>query len=136
MALQSGAVDLADDLDPDSIQMAKGRIANFKVIERPSVNVGYLAMNTKKPILNNKLVRQAIGHAIDKETIIKTIFRAWPFRPRIPFRRASGAITTRSSITITVFRRPKIFWPRRVIPKGSTSSSGPCPFRGPICPSR
>jgi peptide/nickel transport system substrate-binding protein len=74
MALQSGAVDIVDDLDPDSIQMAKAN-PNFKTIERPSVNVGFLAMNTKRPIVNNKLVRQAINHAIDKQTIIKTIFR-------------------------------------------------------------
>jgi peptide/nickel transport system substrate-binding protein len=88
MALQSGAIDLADDLDPDSIQMAKNN-ANFKLIERPSVNVGYLSLNTQKPILNNKLVRQAIAHAIDKETIVKTIFRGLaipavnPFPPSI-----------------------------------------------------
>ena len=84
MALQSGAVDLADDLDPDSIQMAKGN-ANFKVIDQPSVNVGYLAMNTKKPILSNKLVRQAISHAIDKQTIVNTIFRGLAIPAKSPF---------------------------------------------------
>jgi peptide/nickel transport system substrate-binding protein len=84
MAVQSGAVDLADDLDPDSIQMAKGN-PNFKVIERPSVNVGYLAMNTKKPLLSNKLVRQAINHAIDKQTIINTIFRGLAIPAKSPF---------------------------------------------------
>jgi peptide/nickel transport system substrate-binding protein len=84
MALQSGAVDIADDLDPDSIQMAKAN-PNFKIIERPSVNIGYLAMNTKKPILNNKLVRQAIAHAIDKQTIIKTIFRGLAIPAMNPF---------------------------------------------------
>jgi peptide/nickel transport system substrate-binding protein len=88
MALQTGAIDIADDLDPDSIQMAKSN-PNFKVIEQPSVNVGYLAINTKKPILSNKQVRQAIAHAIDKQTIIKTIFRGLaipavnPFPPSI-----------------------------------------------------
>jgi peptide/nickel transport system substrate-binding protein len=84
MALQSGAIDIADDLDPDSIQMAKGK-ANFKSIERPSVNVGYLAMNTKRPILNNRLVRQAINHAIDKQTIIQTIFRGLAIAAKNPF---------------------------------------------------
>jgi len=84
MALQTGAVDIADDLDPDSIQMAKTN-PNFKVIEQPSVNVGYLAMNTKKPILSNKLVRQAISHSIDKQTIIKTIFRGLAIPAKSPF---------------------------------------------------
>ena len=84
MALQSGAVDIADDLDPDSIEMAK-RNPNFKLIDRPSVNVGYLAINTKKPILSNKLVRQAISHAIDKQTIINTIFRGLAIPAKSPF---------------------------------------------------
>jgi peptide/nickel transport system substrate-binding protein len=84
MALQSGAVDIADDLDPDSIEMAKSN-TNFKIIERPSVNVGYLAVNTKKPILSNKLVRQAISHAVDKQTIVKTIFRGLAIPAKNPY---------------------------------------------------
>ncbi len=84
MALQSGAIDIADDLDPDSIQMAKGN-PNFLILERPSVNIGYLAINTKKPILSNKLVRQAISHAIDKQTIVKTIFRGLAIPAKNPF---------------------------------------------------
>ncbi len=84
MALQSGAIDIADDLDPDSIEMAK-KNPNFAAIERPSVNIGYLALNTKRPILNNKLVRQAISHAIDKQTIIKTIFRGLAIPATNPF---------------------------------------------------
>ena len=84
MALQSGAIDIADDLDPDSIEMAK-KNPNFAVIERPSVNIGYLALNTKRPIVNNKLVRQAISHAIDKQTIIKTIFRGLAIPATNPF---------------------------------------------------
>jgi ABC-type transport system substrate-binding protein len=84
MALQSGAIDIADDLDPDSLQMAKGN-PNLKVMEQPSVNVGYLAMNTKKPLFSNKLVRQAVNHAIDKQTIIKTIFRGLAIPAKSPF---------------------------------------------------
>jgi peptide/nickel transport system substrate-binding protein len=84
MALQSGAVDIADDLDADSIQMAKKNTA-LAMVERPSVNVGYLAFNTKKPTLSNKLVRQAIAHAIDKETIVKTIFGGLAIAAKNPF---------------------------------------------------
>ena len=42
-------------------------------------------MNTKNRILNNKLVRQAITHAIDKQTIIKTIFRGLAIPAKNPF---------------------------------------------------
>ena len=72
-ALQSGAIDMTDDLDSDSINLVKNA-PNLAVIEKPSVNVGYLALNTEKPALKDVRVRKAISHAIDKETLIKTVF--------------------------------------------------------------
>ncbi len=84
MALQSGAIDIADDLDPDSINMVK-KNSKLAVIERPSVNVGYLALNTKKDALKNPMVRQAIAHAIDKATLVKTIFQGLAIPAKNPF---------------------------------------------------
>jgi ABC-type transport system substrate-binding protein len=84
MALQSGAIDIGDDLDPDSIILAK-QDPDLAVIERPSVNVGYLAMNTQKPALKDVNVRRAINHAIDKEVLIKTIFRGLAIPAKNPF---------------------------------------------------
>jgi hypothetical protein len=43
---------------------------NFKFIEQPSINVGYLAINTQKPILNNKLVRQAMCSLLLVEALL------------------------------------------------------------------
>jgi peptide/nickel transport system substrate-binding protein len=74
MALKTGAIDMVDDLDPDSINLVK-RDPNLALIERPGVNVGYLALNTEKPALKNVRVRRAINHAIDKERLIKTVFQ-------------------------------------------------------------
>jgi peptide/nickel transport system substrate-binding protein len=74
MALQSGAIDIADDLDPDSIALVK-RDANLVIKENASVNVGYIAMNTAKPYLADVRVRQAINHAIDKSVLIQTLFQ-------------------------------------------------------------
>ena len=84
MALQSGTVDIADDLDPDSIAMVK-KNPKLAVIERPSVNVGYLAFNTEKPRLKDPKVRQALSHAIDKDTLIKTIFAGLAIPAKNPF---------------------------------------------------
>ena len=84
MALQSGTVDIADDLDPDSVNLVK-KNPKFTVIERPSVNVGYLALNTEKPELKDARVRQAIIDAIDKNTLIKTIFQGLAVPAKNPF---------------------------------------------------
>jgi peptide/nickel transport system substrate-binding protein len=84
MALQSGTVDIADDLDPDSITLVK-QDPNLAVIESPSVNVGYLALNTEKPALKDARVRQAINHAIDKNVLIQTIFQGLAIPAKNPF---------------------------------------------------
>lgn len=74
MALQSGSIDIADDLDPDSISLVK-QDPNLVVKENASVNVGYIAINTAKPYLSDVRVRQAINHAIDKGMLINTLFQ-------------------------------------------------------------
>ncbi|SHF05018.1 peptide/nickel transport system substrate-binding protein [Desulfacinum infernum DSM 9756] len=84
MALQSGTVDIADDLDPDSIALVK-KDPNLEVIEKPSINIGYLALNTEKPALKDVRVRQAIAHAIDKDTLIKAIFQGLAIPAKNPF---------------------------------------------------
>ena len=84
MALQSGTVDIADDLDPDSIALVK-KNAKLAVIERPSINVGYLAFNTEKPRLKDPKVRQALTHAIDQGTLIKSIFAGLAIPAKNPF---------------------------------------------------
>lgn len=57
-------------------------IAHEKITEHPnltleavtSYNVSYLGFNTQKPPFDNKLVRQAISYAINKQAIIDTIY--------------------------------------------------------------
>jgi peptide/nickel transport system substrate-binding protein len=84
MALQSGTVDIADDLDPDSIAVVK-KDANLTVKECPSVNVGYVAINTAKPYLSDPRVRQAISHAIDKNVLIQALFQGLAVPAKNPF---------------------------------------------------
>ncbi|MCF8076201.1 MAG: ABC transporter substrate-binding protein [Desulfotignum sp.] len=84
MALQSGAVDIADDLDPDSIKLVE-KNSDLTMIKRPSVNVGYLALNTEKPYLKDPKVRIGLSHAIDKNTIIQAIFQGMAIPAKNPF---------------------------------------------------
>ena len=83
-ALQSGSIDMTDDLGSDSINGVKKDL-NLAVIERPGVNVGYLALNTEKPALKDVRVRRAVSHAIDKRALIKTIFQGLAVPAKNPF---------------------------------------------------
>ncbi|NQZ01459.1 MAG: ABC transporter substrate-binding protein [Bdellovibrionales bacterium] len=45
------------------------------VLERPGLNIGYLAMNVEKKPLDDKRVRQAIHHALNRGSYIKAIYK-------------------------------------------------------------
>ncbi len=47
---------------------------DLQVQQQAALNIGYLAFNTLKKPLNNPLVRKALSHAINRETIIETVF--------------------------------------------------------------
>ena len=73
MELQSGSIDMMDGTNPNSIPQVKSN-DKLKLSLRPSMNMGYLAMNFDKEPFGNKLVRKAINHAINKEEIIKALY--------------------------------------------------------------
>ena len=71
MELQAGSIDLMMGLNPQDIQTAEDD-ENLQIIRRPSMNVSYMALNTdKEGPMSEKLVRQAINLAIDKEELLK-----------------------------------------------------------------
>jgi len=73
--LQSGGVDLApvpSNLPPDSLKQL-GSMANLKVEQFDGSNIQYLGFNTTSPPLTSVKIRQAIGHAIDREKIIREL---------------------------------------------------------------
>ncbi len=49
--------------------------SDIVVLEQEGLNVGYLAFNTEKPPFDNKLVRQALNLAINKQAIIDVVFQ-------------------------------------------------------------
>lgn len=92
LALERGEVDVHLELiDPRDIERAK-KIAGVNVVGNSNPAIGrlsWLAFNTTHPVLGDKRVRQAIGYAIDKEFINKTLFSDVHLRATGPI--ASGS---------------------------------------------
>lgn len=74
MELQTGKVDFIDGVTPDSVPVIEGD-ENLKILLRPSMNVGYMAMNQAFEPFDNVLVRRAINHAIDRKALVESVFR-------------------------------------------------------------
>ncbi|MBS4196374.1 ABC transporter substrate-binding protein [Lederbergia citri] len=84
-ALVNGELDVMDGLN-NSDEATVLANENLQIIERPSMNVGYLGMTTTRKPFDNKLVRQAMNHAIDKKTIIDAFYggKAIPAKNPMP----------------------------------------------------
>ncbi|SOC00171.1 peptide/nickel transport system substrate-binding protein/oligopeptide transport system substrate-binding protein [Ureibacillus xyleni] len=72
-ALVTGEIDLADGINPSDAGTIEGN-ADLQLIERPSMNVGYLGLTSTRKPFDNKLVRQAVNYAIDKQAIVDAFF--------------------------------------------------------------
>ncbi|MNW31217.1 Heme-binding protein A precursor [compost metagenome] len=72
-ALQNGEIDIMEDLNADDLTVLESN-ANLQKIERPSFNVGYVGFNTKKKPFDDKKVRQALNHAVNKQAIVDAFF--------------------------------------------------------------
>ena len=73
--LRSGRVDIAPlptSLSPDAIKQLT-QDPNLQVLQFPGSNLNLLTFNTAAPPLDNVHVRQAIAHAIDRESMIRNL---------------------------------------------------------------
>ena len=50
------------------------RDTNLTLLEKPGLNIGYLSINTKKKPFDNKWVRQAIHHALNRKAYIQAVY--------------------------------------------------------------
>ncbi len=76
---------LAKECDVSSYPIAHGKIAEREDLQLESVtslNVGYFGFNTQKPPFDNKLVRQAISLAINKQALIDTVYESQAARAK------------------------------------------------------
>jgi peptide/nickel transport system substrate-binding protein len=68
--LRAGQIDIAEYVPPETVGDFE-KDPNYIVVKTPSFQNLILLFNTKKPPLDNPLVRQAIAHAIPYEDIVK-----------------------------------------------------------------
>ncbi len=72
-ALKAGEVDVIEGVnyvDLPSIESDE----SLQVFQRPSLNVAYLGLTSTRGPLKEKLVRQALNHAVDKQAIIDAFY--------------------------------------------------------------
>ncbi|PZE23563.1 ABC transporter substrate-binding protein [Curtobacterium sp. MCBD17_028] len=72
-ALKTGEVQVADGLDPQDVASAKKAGKRTTTVAAAGMPYGWL-LNVDKAPTNDPLVRQAIAHAIDRKSIISTLF--------------------------------------------------------------
>lgn len=74
LELKTGALHGLDDLNPEFIAEVR-KDPRLQLLTQPGMNVGYLAMNTEKPPFDNRLVRLAVNHAIDKQSLVDNFYQ-------------------------------------------------------------
>lgn len=72
-AIRTGEVDIVSGLTTDMADSLKTE-DGVKIVSGDWIRTSYIAIDCRQEPLNNKLVRQAMNWAIDKETIIESIF--------------------------------------------------------------
>jgi peptide/nickel transport system substrate-binding protein len=75
LELRKGSADVAVTSLTGDMVLALEREPNLVVVHAPGTVLGYLAFNTRDPILKDVRVRQAMAHAIDRTPIIHYLLR-------------------------------------------------------------
>lgn len=72
-ALKNGEIDLMTGLNPEDVASVKEN-QKLQLFLRPSMNVGYLAFNTKVKPFDDPKVRQALNMTVNKKEMIDSFF--------------------------------------------------------------
>jgi peptide/nickel transport system substrate-binding protein len=85
LELRKGSVDIAENVLPPDMVEAMRDDKNLAIAQAAGTNYQYIAFNLKDPVFRDLRVRQAFAHAVDRESIVKYLWRGQA-------RLASGAI--------------------------------------------
>ena len=85
LELKTGSIDGMDNVIPDFVDDIKSD-DNLKLLTQLGMNVGYLAMNMEMEPFNDRRVRIAINHAINKKSLVDNLYQglAIPAKNPIP----------------------------------------------------
>lgn len=72
-SLNTGEIDVADGLSPSDKTSIESN-EELQLIERPSMNVGYLGLTATRAPFDNVKVRQAVNHAINKQALVDAFY--------------------------------------------------------------
>jgi peptide/nickel transport system substrate-binding protein len=75
LELRKGSADIAVTSLAGDMVLALEHESNLEVLHAPGTVLGYLAFNTRDPVLKDVRVRQAIAYAVDRATIIHYLLR-------------------------------------------------------------
>jgi peptide/nickel transport system substrate-binding protein len=75
LALQSGQLDIAIDIRPESVAVAEND-ANLRVVRAEPVATTFMYLNHTKPAWQDRRVRQALAHAVPpRDALLRTVLR-------------------------------------------------------------
>ena len=85
LELKTGAIHGLDNISPEFIDDIRDN-PELRLLEQPGMNTGYLAMNMERPPFDDRLVRLAVNHAIDKRSLVENFYQglATPAKNPIP----------------------------------------------------
>ncbi len=71
--LETGEADIIAEVPPEDVERLKAD-PDMDVIQQTGLRTFFLAFNFDSPALQDVKVRQALNHAVDRDTIVQTIF--------------------------------------------------------------
>jgi peptide/nickel transport system substrate-binding protein len=73
LELRAGALHGMDNLSPEFLDELRTN-EQINLLTQPGMNVGYLAMNNEKPPYDDRRVRMALNHAINKQSLVDNFY--------------------------------------------------------------